>query len=170
MQDIFSSMSFIIYETDMISDHRNIGQKPFLVWMSYIYLDMGNNNPFGNDNPFDREDFETIFEELLGGIGGGTEMSGTPVSTIEEDSEFIATIDVPGFTKDEISVRAGNGAVVVKGETRGLHQQRRVQQRIPLPDDAVVGESTAEYKNGVLTLRFPLEKDDDNSGIDIEIK
>lgn len=132
---------------------------------------MGNrNNPF-DDTPFDVTDLNKLLEEFLGDFNQeGNDMAGTPVSTVEEDSEFIATIDVPGFSKEEITVNAGDGSVVVTGDTRGLQRQRRVQQRIPLPEDAVVDESEAVYKNGVLTLKFPLEKDDDNSGIDIEIK
>ena len=94
--------------------------------------------------------------------------------TVEEtDDGFVVLADLPGFDRDELSLRlhddtlhlSGNHEVV--GETN--YRSRRVSERIALPTQVDPDHVTASYHNGVLEVRFTVaEEPTDGTEIDIE--
>lgn len=76
----------------------------------------------------------------------------------EEDGAFVLSVEMPGFERDEISVRWHEGRLNIaaeheddrRGTTRTYHRAFRVPKAV-VPEDI-----TAEYDNGILEVRLPI--------------
>ncbi|MFC1607686.1 Hsp20/alpha crystallin family protein [Candidatus Latescibacterota bacterium] len=88
-----------------------------------------------------------------------------PAADITEHADgFTVSLDVPGFTKDDLQVRTHEGVLSVKGErTRAesedenyfSHYERpkgSFERSFKLPDYIETDKIEASYENGVLTL------------------
>jgi len=85
----------------------------------------------------------------------------------ETRSEYRIRIDLPGMTKDDVTLRARDHHLTVQGHRkptaaeegeRFLHTERArggFFRRIPLPESANVEAATATFQNGILTIRIP---------------
>jgi HSP20 family protein len=88
----------------------------------------------------------------------------------ETDKEVLMEIDLPGFKQDEISVEAQDRQIRVRGETkhavgngqeenRQYHRRERrygfFEQIFTLPQNVEEERVSAEFKDGVLSLRLP---------------
>ncbi len=92
------------------------------------------------------------------------------IDMIEEGSELVVKIDLPGFDKKDINLRIiGNvlsiSAKRVQEEPLGTvyykHRPTKIDKKVWLPisvkdEDKIVGKAT--YENGVVTLRVPIPK------------
>ena len=89
------------------------------------------------------------------------------VDIIEEDSQFLIKVDVPGTDPKDIDVSLDNNMLIIKGEKEAEHRERKDNfirherskgsfcRRITLPD-VVDGEKvSAKGKNGVLEITIP---------------
>ncbi|MGI6108129.1 MAG: Hsp20/alpha crystallin family protein [Lachnospiraceae bacterium] len=92
---------------------------------------------------------------------------------LETKDEYVIELEVPGFTKDELSVRLDNGSLVVSAahpekeesdveepETKYLHRERylgRLGRRFQVGSYLTQNDIKARFENGILTLRFPKE-------------
>jgi HSP20 family protein len=79
------------------------------------------------------EDMDRLFEgfgfgpSLIGSAGGGAAMATwvPPVEIEERDGQIVIRAEVPGLTKDQINVEFRNGQLVISGERRQEHEERR---------------------------------------------
>ena len=95
------------------------------------------------------------------------------IDMYEKGSELVVLIDLPGFLKQDISLRIQEGNVLSinakrqkEGESRAdtiYLQQRplRINKKVPLPitvteEDHVLGSAT--YADGIVTLRIPIPR------------
>jgi HSP20 family molecular chaperone IbpA len=93
------------------------------------------------------------------------------IDMYEEGNDLIVSIDLPGFSKDHISLRITrnilsihakkNDAEEVVGTVYQRHRPAKIDKKIILPlsvkeEETVVGRAT--YENGVITLRIPFQK------------
>jgi HSP20 family molecular chaperone IbpA len=92
------------------------------------------------------------------------------IDMVEEGSDLVVTIDLPGFDKKDINLRIiGNvlsiSAKRVQEEALGTvyyrHRPTKIDKKVWLPisvkdEDKIVGKAT--YQNGVVTLRVPIPK------------
>jgi HSP20 family protein len=100
------------------------------------------------------------------------EAGSTDYELYEEDDEFVLAVELPGFDPAEITVTWDEGILNVAGEredeARG--QRRTYHRRFRFPkavdDDAI----EAEYRNGVLEVRLPVEHGVPTRGTEIEVK
>lgn len=85
----------------------------------------------------------------------------------EDKTHYIITMDLPGMDKDKISVEIKNNTLRVSGERETAFEENKGdkffrQERsyghflrvIPLPDNIKEDEVSADYKNGVLTIKI----------------
>ena len=96
-------------------------------------------------------------------------IDGAAVDLLERDEEFEATVDLPGFERDDVEVRVTDHVLRIEAERdapaeepeddeRYLRRERRhdsVRRSIRLPDDVDADGVTAEMRNGVLTVTLP---------------
>lgn len=91
-----------------------------------------------------------------------------PACDIEESpSDFLLTLDVPGFAKDDIDIEVHDNLLTVSGERssekrdddKTYHVVERVrgkfQRTFTLPETADTENIQAAYKDGVLRLAVP---------------
>jgi HSP20 family protein len=95
------------------------------------------------------------------------ESEGMAVDLVEHDDEFVVTVDVPGFDKDEVDVRvtdhtlhvgAEHDESVDESDERYLRRERRhesMRRSIRLPEEVDTESVNARLNNGVLTATVP---------------
>jgi len=135
------------------------------------------NHPFDSMEQF----FEQMRREMLGNWGptpaletqhvaGGWDAG---ISVEETDDGFVVLADLPGFDREELSVRLYEGRLHLDGEHEvgdGVgYRSRQVSEQITLPAHVDPEDVTASYNNGVLEVRCVVDSADSGAGTDIEI-
>jgi len=101
-----------------------------------------------------------------GGFGG------TDYELYEEGDEFVLTIDMPGFDREEITLTWDEGVLNVAAEhvdeSRGRKKTYHRRFRFPREvDEDAIG---ARYENGVLDVRLPALVGGGATGTEIPIE
>lgn len=92
------------------------------------------------------------------------------IDMVEEGSDLVVTIDLPGFDKKDINLRITGNVLSISakreqeealGTVYYRHRPAKIEKRVWLPisakdEDKIVGKAT--YENGVVTLRVPIPK------------
>jgi HSP20 family protein len=94
------------------------------------------------------------------------------VDIIEEGSDLVVTIDLPGFAKKDINLRITGNILYITakrepteplGTVYYRHRPLKIDKRVLLPisfkekkEEKVEGK--AKYENGIVTLRIPIPK------------
>jgi HSP20 family protein len=143
-------------------------------------------------NPF--EEMERLFERLgrqfeevsrnwesdgpLGGWSPGEESMS--VDLVDEDEAFVATVDLPGYDRDDVEVRvtdhtlriaAERDEALEEGDERYIRNERRHQstrRSIRLPEEVDAAGVSARMKNGVLTITIPKLAAEEAHRVEIE--
>jgi len=90
-----------------------------------------------------------------------------PVDMIEDSNDLLVIIDLPGFNKNDITLRINKNVLSIKAnkpdnEYRGTvylkHRPTKIDKKVILPflvddDEEITG--TANYSVGIITLRIP---------------
>jgi HSP20 family protein len=97
----------------------------------------------------------------------GAEMWAPQVDVVQRNNELTIRADLPGLTRDEISVEITDDAVTIQGdrkrereeEREGLYRRERSYgsffRVIPLPEGAITEQAKATFKDGVLEIAMP---------------
>lgn len=131
-------------------------------------------NPFDAlERMFDRmsDEFQTAArswetgDQLEFWPGTGEQMA---TDVLDADDEFIVTIDVPGFDREDIDVRVADDTLVVEAEhgematepehDRFIRKERthhRLSRSVTLPTPVETETVSAKLTNGVLTITIP---------------
>ena len=90
----------------------------------------------------------------------------------EEEDEFVMEADLPGYSRDAISIEVEGGYMTVRAERVGREESEEAGRYLRNERTAGVLERTftlagvdadnmsASYENGVLTVRMPKKKSD----------
>jgi HSP20 family protein len=136
---------------------------------------------------------EDIFDELLrmkrrierlmksfGSLATFEEVESFPVDISETENEVIVRADLPGFSKEEVSVRATENSLEIEAKHKEKREERgekfyRVERKvgsfrrlISLPVDIEPEKSKAIMKDGVLEVILP--KKEKKKGKEIKIE
>jgi HSP20 family protein len=110
---------------------------------------------------------EPIFTEMA---PRGLEEGTLPLDISEDEKSVIVRASVPGFAKEDVDVEVHEGVLTIKAQHTEEHEEktekfyrkeRRVgsmSRRVKLPNIVDGGETAAELKDGVLTVRVPKTK------------
>jgi len=102
------------------------------------------------------------------------------VDISEDDKEYLIKAELPEVKKEDVKVTAEEGTLTIMGErkfekeekSRKYHRVERAYgsfgRSFSLPDDASPAKVSAEFKDGVLTVR--LAKDEKAKPQQIEVK
>ena len=119
-----------------------------------------------------RDEMNRVFNEFF---GRGSQEEGTwyagvwspPVDIYETDEALIMKAELPGFSKDDISIEIKENTLVMKGERKrqdevkegNYHRTERVygafQRSFLLPTTVEHDKVKASYKDGILELHLP---------------
>ncbi len=96
----------------------------------------------------------------------------TDYELYEEDDEFVLTVELPGFDREEIDLAWDNGVLNIAAEhsdeDRG--RKRTYHRRFRFPKDVDEHEITASYTNGILEVTLPVETEGAAHGTAIPIE
>jgi HSP20 family protein len=89
------------------------------------------------------------------------------VDIAEDNDRYVVTVELPGSTKDDITVEMKDQVLTVRGEKRNEREEKKEQGRwiersygsfsrsFTLPANAAADRVKAEFNNGVLTIEVP---------------
>jgi len=86
------------------------------------------------------------------------------IDMVERDGKLVVRADLPGMTKDDVTVDITQNTVVIEGERKYEHESNesgiyrtersygRFRREIPLPEGVKTENATATFKDGVLEV------------------
>lgn len=105
-----------------------------------------------------------------------------PVDIFEtETHDLVVRAELPGMTREDIEVTVENSTLVVKGEKKfdpevKEESYRRIERTygafhrsFTLPNTVDTGKVTADYKNGVLTVKLPFREEAKPRTISVDV-
>ncbi|WP_336133550.1 Hsp20/alpha crystallin family protein [Natronomonas amylolytica] len=114
--------------------------------------------------PFDEMDrlFESMRRSML---GGGWMADETNLRLEATDGMYLVHADLPGFETDELDIRFDDGVLTIDAvhevEDDDGSRSRHVHESVRVGADVDVEEIDADYRNGVLEVRLPVDADHD---------
>lgn len=107
----------------------------------------------------------------------GSQMQGEPqtwlppVEVSEQEGNLLIRADLPGLSKDDVKVELTDEGLVLRGERKREHEERKGQMYrsersygsffrcIPLPEGAKAEQAKAQFNNGVLEVKIPVPEE-----------
>jgi HSP20 family protein len=90
-----------------------------------------------------------------GSLGAGR----TDFELYEADDEFVLTVELPGFDREELDLAWDDGVlnIVADSADEDRGRERRYRQRFRFPKNVDEDAISATYTNGILEVTLPLE-------------
>jgi len=104
------------------------------------------------------------------------------LDVFQRGNELVVRADVPGLSKDDVTVDIADDQMTIKGERRFEHEEERdgvyATERsygsfcrvIPLPPGAITDSAKATFHNGVLEITMEAPSADVRRGRRLEVK
>jgi len=127
--------------------------------------------PFGGFRPFHRD-----FDKFLGDFGLRPK-----VDVYQTDDNYVLNAELPGLSKEEISIDVNDNTLTIKGEKKFEEKVEkdnyiRVERSygaftrsFVLSDEANSEDITANYKDGVLEVTIPKKEESKPKEIKVDI-
>jgi HSP20 family protein len=105
-----------------------------------------------------------------------------PVDILETENDLVLKADLPGMKLEDIDVRVENQTLSIKGERRfeqeasekGYHRIERsygsFMRSFAVPSSVDTEKVSADYKNGVLTIKLPKKETAKPKQVKVEVK
>jgi HSP20 family protein len=102
------------------------------------------------------------------------------VDLVEHDDEFVATVDLPGFERDDVEIEVTDHTLRIEAEHEDAMEETEEQylrrerhhesmrRSIRLPEEVDKEGVKARMKNGVLTITLPRLEVEEARTIEIE--
>ena len=113
--------------------------------------------------------FDDFFHAPLAGSGRGMTMQWPNVEVSQADSEIRITAEVPGMTEKDVELLVEDGVLTLRGEKKSESEDRdrgyserfygRFERRIALPSGIDEEKAKAEFRDGVLTVTLPRNRE-----------
>ena len=133
-------------------------------------------------DPFYRDPFGH-FEQIDRWFGDFSPKRFSPSVEVSDDGKALkVTAELPGMEKDDVNLQIDDNMLVISGEKKneseskndGVFRSERYygyfQRAVPLPEDVDRDKVDAQFKKGILTIRFPKLDSVVNKARRIEIK
>lgn len=142
--------------------------------------------PFGSL----RREIDRLFEDMTSGWGFGRSLDRAPWSglaapatdIVENDKEFVATVELPGLEEKDIDVKVSDGSLSIHAEKSEeskeekenyrLHERRygSFSRSFTLPTSVEPDRIAASYDKGVLKIVMPKTEDAKKKQRKVEVK
>jgi HSP20 family protein len=135
-----------------------------------------------------QEDMDRWFGDMWSGgqwpsvfSEGGRSEWAPAIEAFQRGNEFVVRADVPGLSRDDLTVEVGDDALTIQGERKYDHQEERegvfrsersygrFSRVVPLPEGAVSESAKANFKDGVLEIVVQAPSHETRRGRRIEI-
>ena len=142
------------------------------------------NNRFGNNNGISRRLLGDVFTEMNKVFDNGFTEGIIPKDIIEYDESFKISVAVPGFTRDQMTVKVEVGALVIKADKETIEDVTgtvlykglssfNFARKIPNIEEKFKVDITAinsTYEQGILTIALPKKATALPQNVEIEVK
>lgn len=103
------------------------------------------------------------------------------IDAFQRGNEFIIRADVPGMTRNELSVEIGDDSITIRGERKhdeqgeeeGVYWSERsygtFSRVVPLPPGAIADSAKAKFTNGVLEVTVQAPSAESRRGRKVDI-
>ncbi len=130
-----------------------------------------------------QREVDSLFDRFFNRSGEGQSADAVwapQTDLVEKEDAFHLRIDVPGMSKDDISINLQNGALTVSGERTSEQTEEdedyvRVERAFGtfhrtfrLPDTVDAENIEAAYEDGVLTIHVPKTEESTRRKIEIQ--
>jgi HSP20 family protein len=100
----------------------------------------------------------------------------------ERAGQYVVRAELPGMTKDEVSVEIKEGMLTLQGERKQQKKEEREGYRysecrygrfyraVPLPEGVEYAKATAEFKDGVLEVTMPAAPRPEQKTLRLEVR
>jgi HSP20 family protein len=146
-----------------------------------VDMSMGPYNPQRHFEAIRRE-IDRFFPDGVSSLFNKSESGiGFPLDLHETEHEIVATCSLPGIeNKEDIRIEVNNNTLTVSGIVQKtneinedqLHRQERYygrfQRSVPLPASVSGDGVHAKYRNGVLEIHMPKQKDEPKTRINVD--
>ena len=123
-----------------------------------------------------RDPFDTLLglqramESVMGSDWFGTRTSGSGafplINVFNDGDDFVVVAELPGVKKEDLDIQVRGDTVRIRGKKSiaydakaSIHRRERsagdFDRTLSLPDDVDAAKVSADYRDGVLTLRLP---------------
>ena len=104
------------------------------------------------------------------------------IEVFDREGEYVVRADLPGLKKEDVRVEVTDNALILEGERRKEHEERRegfyrserrygrFSRAVPLPEGVDTENVKAEFKDGVLEVRLPAPRRQQPQRRQIEIR
>ena len=104
------------------------------------------------------------------------------IETLQRGDEFMVRADLPGMTRDDVSIEIADGALTIQGERQQVRESEedgyfatersygRFCRVVPLPDGVIADSAQASFRNGVLEIAMPCVPREATRGRRVEIR
>ncbi len=119
-------------------------------------------NPF-NDLSLFRDTFTDFFNDPMF-VSRTNQVWNPPVDIVEQEDSVVLTAELPGISKDDISIDIQDNVLTVKGERKEENEEKgktyyrrersfgKFQRAFTLSDDIITDNINAQFKEGILTV------------------
>jgi HSP20 family protein len=117
------------------------------------------------------EEMDQFFHNTFGRTREGPMGAWTPAIDVREhDGKIEVAAELPGIRKEDVKVECTEDGLILQGEKReehvetegGVHRSERsyghFYRMVPLPAGADTEKAQAEFKNGLLLVRIPIQE------------
>ena len=93
-----------------------------------------------------------------------------PLEVFRHNNQFIVRADLPGLTKDDVTIEVTNDVLTISGERKEEKEEKHegffrterkygtFYRQVPLPEGVLTENAMATFTNGVLEITLPAKK------------
>ncbi|MEM0967145.1 MAG: Hsp20/alpha crystallin family protein [Verrucomicrobiota bacterium] len=123
--------------------------------MTLFKTDLYSNDPFAGMNSL----FEHFNRSFGGSFGVSSRDRQIPVNLYSADDAYNVRAEVPGFSKEEVTVELENAVLEIRAQKKssedGSTNSVQLVRKITIGDDVDPQKVTAKLENGVLSVHLP---------------
>ena len=150
-------------------------------------------NPYDADTWGILEEMDRLFHDFRSGFESslalprdvGLQALRTPaVDLMDKGKEYELKVEMPGITKEGVSIEVGEKEVQISAETKEERDEKgaeggyirrerrysRIYRRVPIPEPVDAGKTSAEMKDGLLVIRLPKVSAPEKKSRKVEVK
>ncbi|MEN6616724.1 MAG: Hsp20/alpha crystallin family protein, partial [Syntrophorhabdus sp.] len=135
--------------------------------------------------PSIREEMDRVFDDFFGDIHLGVipEAKWLPaVDVLETEKDITVKMDIPAINTDDMTITVSNDILTIEGKRKREDNESQVDyfytervfgsfvRAVRLPDNVMGDETSATYKDGVLTIVMPKSRKESVKEIKINVE